>query len=305
MKLYFLGTSAGVPSTIRNVSSLALIMPEYQGDIWLFDCGEATQHQILQSPIRLSRISRIFITHLHGDHIYGLPGLLSSRSFQASETPLTIFGPKGLHSFIENTLSISQTHIPYPLDIQEIADGMEVQEKHFKITIRLLDHGVPSYGFRIVENDRPGKLDVTGLKAAGVKPGPIFQRIKRGAQITLDDGTVIDGREFISPPTSGKIVAILGDTKPTENQLLLAQDADLLVHEATHMHENVEKAAKYFHSTTVQAANLAKEAGVKQLIVNHLSPRYHDVLEQDVIDEVRTIFPNSYLANEFEDYEIS
>jgi ribonuclease Z len=303
MKLYFLGTSAGVPTTVRNVSSLALMMPEYQGDTWLFDCGEATQHQILRSPIRLSRISRIYITHLHGDHLYGLPGLLSTRAFQAESAPLVIYGPEGLQSFIETSLSISQTHLPYPLEILEITDGTVINDRQFTISVRQLEHGIPSYGFRIEEKERLGKLDMKGLKAVGVKPGPILQQLKRGEQVTLHDGRTIDGRQYLSPPTPGKVIAICGDTLPTANAHFLAQNADVLVHEATHMHQFVERAARYSHSSTIQAATLARDAGVKQLIVNHLSPRYHDILEEELVTEVRSVFPNAYLANEHQEYE--
>lgn len=305
MKLYFLGTSAGIPTNVRNVSSLALIMPEYQGDTWLFDCGEATQHQILCSSIRLSRISRIFITHLHGDHIYGLPGLLSSRSFQAPDTPPKIYGPQGIQTFIETVLSISQTYIPYPLEIHEINDETVIYEKHFTITSRLLEHGIPSFGFRIEEKERTGKIDVDGLKDIGIKPGPIFQRLKRGESVTLSDGREIDGKKYLSPPIPGKIITILGDTKPTTNALNLAINSDILVHEATHMHENKEKASLHNHSTTLEAATIAKEAEVKQLIINHLSPRYHDGLEEEVLSEAQSVFPNTILANDLHEYELT
>jgi ribonuclease Z len=302
MKLYFLGTSAGVPTNFRNVSSLALLLPEYNGDIWLFDCGEATQHQIMKSPIKLSRINRIFITHLHGDHIYGLPGLLSTRSFQ-TDSPLTLYGPKGIREFLETTLRISETYLSHPLEIHEIEDGTQIEEKHFTILIKKLEHRIPCFGYRIEEKEKPGKLNTKKLLAEGVKPGPIFQKFKRGEVVTLDGGRQINGKEFIDSPIPGKIITILGDTLPCHNSLLLAKNADVLVHEATHFHQYVDKAAQYHHSTTIQAATIAKEANAKQLIINHISPRYHDVLEEDMLTEVRSCFPNSYLANEHQSYE--
>ncbi|MCH5586406.1 ribonuclease Z [Shimazuella sp. AN120528] len=303
MKLYFLGTSAGVPTNFRNVSSLALLLPEYNGDIWLFDCGEATQHQIMKSPIKLSRISRIFITHLHGDHIYGLPGLLSTRSFQ-TESPLTIYGPRGIKEFIEVTLSISETHLSHPIDYVEILDEMTLTEKHFTIRIKQLEHRITCFGFRIEENDKPGKLNTKKLLSQGIKPGPIFQKIKRGELVILPDGRQIDGKQFIDAPTPGKIVTILGDTLPCQNSIILARNADLLVHEATQLHKLQNKASQYFHSTTIEAAFTAQKAEAKQLIINHLSPRYHEVMEDDLIEEVRSIFPNAQIANEHQFYEI-
>jgi ribonuclease Z len=302
MKLYFLGTSAGVPTNFRNVSSLALLLPEYNGDIWLFDCGEGTQHQIMKSPIKLSRISRIFITHLHGDHIYGLPGLLSTRSFQ-TDSPLQLYGPKGIKEFVQTTLKISETHLSHPIEYIELEDGMKLTEKHFTIFIRQLEHRIACFGFRIEENKKQGKLNTKKLLAEGIKPGPIFQRIKRGEQVTMQDGKIIDGNQFIDPPIPGKIITILGDTLPCSNSLLLAKDADILVHEATQVHDMEEKAALYFHSTTTQAANIAKQAQAKQLIINHLSPRYHDVMEEGMITEAKSIFKNTLLAMELQMYE--
>lgn len=303
MKLYFLGTSAGVPTNFRNVSSLALLLPEYNGDIWLFDCGEATQHQIMKSPIKLSRISRIFITHLHGDHIYGLPGLLSTRSFQ-TDSPLQLYGPKGIQEFVQTTLKISETHLSHPIEYIELEDGLRLKEKHFTILIKQLEHRIACFGFRIEESEKLGKLNTKKLLTEGVKPGPIFQRIKRGEQVTLQDGRLIDGKQFIEPSVPGKIITILGDTVPCSNSLLLAKNADILVHEATQMHDMEEKAAQYFHSTTTQAADIAKEANAKQLIINHMSPRYHDVMEENMIIEVRNIFENAHLAIEHRMYEV-
>jgi ribonuclease Z len=302
MKLYFLGTSAGVPSTVRNVSSLALLLPEYHGDIWLFDCGEGTQHQIMKAPIKLSKISRIFITHLHGDHIYGLPGLLSTRAFQ-TDSPITIFGPRGIKEFVQTALTISETHLSHPIDYIEIEDGMTINEEHFTIHINRLEHRIDCFGYRLEEDEKSGKLNTKKLIAEGVKPGPIFQRFKKGETVTLADGRKLDGKQFIDPPAPRKILTILGDTLPCENSVKLAKNADVLVHEATHLHQYAEKAALYHHSTTIQAATIAKEAHAKQLIINHISSRYHDSLEEELLEETRTVFPNTYLANEHQIYE--
>jgi ribonuclease Z len=304
MKLYFLGTGAGVPSIQRNVSSLALFLPQYEGQIWLFDCGEATQHQILSSPVRLSKVSRIFITHLHGDHIFGLPGLLSSRSFQGMKAPLTLYGPKGLKDFVKISLHTSGTYLHYPLHIVEIKEGEVFEDGHFQITVGLLEHGIPSYGYRLVEKDQPGSLDADRLRSLGVPPGPIYQQIKKGGIVPLPDGRVIDGKAFIGPTKKGNRIAILGDTRPTANALLLAQQVDLLVHEATLCAGEEAQANTFFHSTTIQAAQLARDAGVKTLILTHISPRYVAEDNPQLLKEARSVFPATYLASDGYRFEI-
>jgi ribonuclease Z len=304
MNLYFLGTGAGIPSKQRNVSSLALFLPQYGGQVWLFDCGEATQHQILSSPVRLSKVARIFITHLHGDHIFGLPGVLSSRSFQGIETPLTLYGPKGLKDFVKSFLHVSRAYLRYPLDIVEIKDRTVFEEDHFQITVGLLEHNIPSYGYRLVEQDQPGSLDANRLLRLGIPPGPIYQQIKQGRNVLLPDGRVIDGKTFIGPAKKGKKIAIFGDTRPTPHALLLAQQADLLIHEATFGAGEEAQANAFFHSTTVQAAQLARDAGVKTLILNHISPRYVAEDCQKLLAEARAIFPSTYLAADGYSFEI-
>ncbi|MGA8942470.1 MAG: ribonuclease Z, partial [Thermoactinomyces sp.] len=266
MLFYFLGTGAGVPSRSRNVSSLALIMPEYNGQIWLFDCGEATQHKIWDSPVKLNKVERIFITHLHGDHIYGLPGILGSRSFQGAEAPLVLYGPRGLKEFVNVTLKTSQTFLRYPLQIIEVDDETRLEVPFFTILVKKLDHGIPSYGYRLEEQSQPGRLYAEKLKKAGIPPGPCYKLLKQGKTITLPDGRTIHGKDFTGPPKKGKTIAVLGDTRATENSCILAEGCDLLIHEATYRTGQEELAANYFHSTCTQAAAIAKKAGVKQLI---------------------------------------
>lgn len=174
------------------------------GATWLFDCGEATQHQILHTAIRPRRIEHILITHLHGDHLFGLPGLLGSRSFQSGETPLTVFGPRGLRAFVETALAVSGTKLRYELNIAEIEEGVIFDDETFQVIAKRLDHGMPSYGFRVVEKDLPGPLLVDRLRALGVRPGPIYQQIKQGKTVVLEDGIVLDGREFVGPPQKGE-----------------------------------------------------------------------------------------------------
>ncbi|MEO2074350.1 MAG: ribonuclease Z [Bacillus sp. (in: firmicutes)] len=304
MDLFFLGTGAGMPAKLRNVTSIALKLLEERGAIWLFDVGEATQHQILHTSIKPRRIEKIFITHLHGDHIYGLPGLLSSRSFQGGETEVTVYGPKGIKQYIEMSLSLSQTYLKYPLDIIEISEGVIFEDEQFVVEVRLLEHGIPSYGYRITEKDRPGTLLADKLIEAGVKPGPIYKQIKNGESVTLEDGRVLDPNEFLGSEQKGRVVTILGDTRYCENALVLAKEADLLVHEATFSKGEETLAFEYFHSTTYQAADIARRAGCKQLCLTHISSRYDRNEWRELVAEAKETFSNTDIAEDFKEIHI-
>ena len=297
MEFVFLGTGAGVPSKGRNVSAIALQLLEERSETWLFDCGEATQHQILHTSVRPRRIAKIFITHLHGDHIFGLPGLLGSRSFQGGTTSLTVYGPKGIKQFIEVALSVSTTHVKYPLEIVEITEeGIVFEDEQFYVETKRLSHGIECFGYRIVEKDIQGHLLVEKLLEAGVKPGPIFKRLKDGEVVELDDGRLLNGKEFIGPPQKGRIITILGDTRYCEASKSLAQDADVLVHEATFAAADEEQAHDYFHSTTEQAARIALQANVKRLILTHISSRYQGDTYKELVQEAQSLFTNTEIA---------
>jgi ribonuclease Z len=304
MELFFLGTGAGIPAKLRNVTAIALKLLEERGAIWMFDAGEATQHQILHTSIKPRRIEKIFITHLHGDHIYGLPGLLSSRSFQGGESGVTVYGPKGIKDYIFGSLSVSQTYLKYPLEIVEIDEGIIFEDEQFTVEARLLEHGIPSYGYRIVENDRPGTLLADKLVEAGVQPGPIFKRIKNGETVTLEDGKTIDPSNFLGPLLKGRIVTILGDTRYCENAIHLAENADLLVHEATFSKGEEKLAFDYFHSTTHQAAKVAKLSNSQQLCLTHISSRYDRNAWRELVGEAKEVFPNTDIAEDFKEINI-
>ena len=299
MDVFFLGTGAGIPAKLRNVTAIALKLLEERGSIWLFDCGEATQHQILHTSIKPRRIEKIFITHLHGDHIYGLPGLLASRSFQGGDSAVTVYGPSGLKAFIEVSLKVSQTYLKYPLQVVEIEEGIIFDDHQFTVEARILEHGVRSFGYRIVEKDRPGPLNVEKLTSAGIPPGPIYKKIKDGNPVELDDGRVLDPNEFLGPRQRGRVLTILGDTRPCEATQHLAKEADLLIHEATFSGEDSELAHEYFHSTTLQAGEAARSANVKRLCLTHISSRYNPEGWDRLVQEARTIFPETIIAEDF------
>ncbi|MCP3738577.1 ribonuclease Z [Rossellomorea sp. BNER] len=305
MQVLFLGTGAGVPAKLRNVTSIALKLLEERGAVWLFDCGEATQHQILHTSLKPRRIEKIFITHLHGDHLYGLPGLLGSRSFQGGQDELTVYGPKGIQEFIEVSLRVSETHLLYPLKIVEIeSEGKIFEDDSFIVEAGMLDHALTSFGYRVIEKDKQGELLSDKLKADGIPPGPVYKELKAGKIVHLGDGRVVDGERYLGPKQRGRVVTILGDTRPCQKAIDLSKKANLLIHEATFNSGQEEMAYQYFHSTTNQAANTALLADAKKLCLTHISSRFSKdewaVLER----EAREIFPNSMIAKDFLELEI-
>lgn len=300
MELLFLGTSAGVPTRARNVTSMLLdLQHPTRGGLWLFDCGEGTQHQMLHTASHPGKLDKIFITHLHGDHLFGLPGLLCSRSMAGNVHPLTIYGPTGIREFVETSLRLSGSWTDYPLEIIEIAEGTVFSDDAWTVTAALLNHPVECYGFRIEEHDKPGALDGAALAAAGVPSGPLYQQLKRGERVTLQDGRVINGADYLSPPRPGKTLAIFGDTAPCEAALALAQGVDLLVHEATLETAMEEKANSRGHSSTRQAAQLAHDAQARRLVITHVSSRYDAQGCAMLLAECRAVFDNCELAHDF------
>ena len=305
MQLEFLGTGAGSPSKQRNVSSLALKLLEERNAVWLFDVGEATQHQILHTTIRPRKIEKIFITHLHGDHIFGLPGLLSSRSFPGGDEPLTIYGPVGIKTFVETALQISETRLSYPIEYVEIKqDGEIFKDQTFRVEARRMDHKIACFGYRIVEADHPGELQVEKLRELAIPAGPIYGQIKAGQTVTLPDGRQINGQDFIGAPQKGRIVAIIPDTRVNENSVKLAKNADVLVHEGTFAKNEQRMAHNYYHSTSAQAATVAKQAHVGRLLLNHISARYVGKAANQLAYQVQNIFPNTRVVKDLEEIEI-
>jgi ribonuclease Z len=230
--------------------------------------------------------------------------LLSSRSFQGGESEVTVYGPKGIKEYITVSLSVSQTYLKYPLKIVEIEAGIIFEDEQFTVEAQLLKHGIPSYGYRIVEKDKPGTLLADKLVEAGVQPGPIFRKIKEGQSVTLEDGRVIIPSDFLGPDQKGRIVTILGDTRYCENAISLALEADLLIHEATFSKGEEKLAFDYFHSTTHQAAQVARLAASKQLCLTHISSRYDRQAWRELVAEAQEIFANTEIAEDFKEINI-
>lgn len=305
MELEFLGTGAGVPSKGRNLSSLALKLLNERNEVWLFDAGEGTQQQILSTTIRPRKINKVFITHLHGDHIFGLPGLLSSRSFQGGDQPLDLYGPVGLKEYVQTSLQLSDSHLGYTINYHEIKDaGVVFEDSTFKVTCQKLDHRILCYGYRVEEKPHVGELLVDRLAEYHLPNGPIWGQLKRGEQVELADGTILNGADFIGPSQPGRVVAIIGDTRYCQASIKLAKNADVLVHESTLAGHEKKLARQHFHSTSAQAAQIARAAHVKQLLLNHISARYVGNKFYELLHDARQIFPNSYVVKDFDRFEI-
>ncbi|SFL83666.1 ribonuclease Z [Gracilibacillus orientalis] len=299
MQVHFLGTGAGLPSKDRNVTSIVLDLLQERNALWMFDCGEATQHQILHTSIKPKKIEKIFITHLHGDHIFGLPGMLSSRSFQGGEDPVTIYGPIGTKQFIETSLTVSQSRLSYPIIIKELKEGVIYEDDQFSVAVKKLDHAIDSFGFRIDEKDSPGPLLVDKLKEEGITPGPIYRQFKTEETVELPNGNTVQSKDYIGEPKKGKSVAILGDTRVHEAYISFITHVDLLVHEATFSEELEELAYDYYHSTTTEVAKLAKRAHIKGLVLTHISSRFQSDEVAQLLSEAKQYFDNTVIAHDF------
>lgn len=301
MQVTFLGTSSGVPTRSRNVSSVALRLPQ-RAEVWLFDCGEGTQHQFLRSEFKSSQIRRIFVTHMHGDHIFGLMGLLASCGLAGAQQRIDIYGPPKLRDYLQACRRYSQTHLNYPLKVHTVEPGKVYEDEAFKVICTRLEHRVPAYGYRVEEKDRKGHFDVERAKALGIPPGPIYGRLKQGEAVTLADGRVVNGNDLCGPTLVGRKLVYCTDTIFCEQAVELADHASVLIHEATFSHKDAELAYQRLHSTSTMAAQVALAAQADKLIMTHFSPRYapgNPIQLKDLLTEAKAIFPNTVMAHDF------
>ncbi len=311
MQVTFLGTSSGVPTRARNVSAIGLRLPQ-RSELWLFDCGEGTQHQFLRSDLRLSQLRRIFISHMHGDHIFGLPGLLASLGLAGNSTGVDLYGPELLENYLCGVMRSSSSRIGYPMQFHTVKEAAEhnqiiIDDDDLLVRCTSLIHRVPSYAYRIDQKPRPGRFKLEKAQSLHIPPGPIYAALKRGEKVSLEDGRVFDGKDFCGPDRPGSSVVICTDTFFSEAAVNLAQGADLLIHEATYAHGDAELAYQRKHSTSTMAAQTAAEASVGQLVLTHLSPRYapgNRLTPKDLLAEAQSIFPNTLLAKDFLKLEI-
>jgi len=306
VQITFLGTSSGVPTKSRNVSSVALRLPQ-RAELWLFDCGEGTQHQILRSELKISQLSRIFVTHMHGDHIFGLMGLLASCGLAGNVDKIDIYGPPGLNEYLQAASRYSHTHFSYPIKVHTVQPGVIYEDEEFTVTCGLLHHRITAFGYRVAEKDRTGRFDIDKARSLEIPSGPIYGKLKRGETDTLEDGRVINGSELCGPIEIGRKIAYCTDTVYCDGAVQLAIDADVLIHEATFAHQDSDMAFQRLHSTTTMAAQTAYGAGVHKLIMTHFSPRYapgNSIELKDLLKEARAIFPKTIMAHDFMVYDV-
>jgi ribonuclease Z len=298
MKVIFLGTSGSTPTATRNLPAIVI---KRKGELILLDCGEGTQQRMLQAKVGFRNI-KIFITHMHGDHVLGLPGILQTMSLFDFQSPLQIFGPLGLKRFIEGIIETLKFKLTFPLLIQEIGEGIIVKETEYHIHAVWVDHSIPTLAYALIEQERPGKFAPEKALSLGVPKGPLWSKLQQGENITLRNGRIVTPQDILGPLRRGRKIVYSGDTRPCGTIINLATDADLLIYEATFSDEYRELANENMHSTPSQGAQIAKEAGVAKLILTHISPRFDDMTI--FLKEAKKIFPTTEVAHDLLAFEI-
>ncbi|MBN3561677.1 MBL fold metallo-hydrolase [Aliamphritea spongicola] len=316
MFIQFLGTSSGTPTKQRNVSGLAL--QESKGRSWyLVDCGEATQHQLLHTKLSLNTLKGIFITHVHGDHCYGLPGLLGSAGMTGRTETLTIVAPAGIREWIEATQRFTEFHLSFELNfvlpealmLNQDNDFPEMTFGQFNVAATPLIHRVESYAYSFTENWVDGELDVAGLRASDLPAGSDWGRLKSGIDVS-HDGKLYRARDFVITDSVPRKVVVCGDNAEPAVLKDLCNSCDVLIHEATYAKELAEQAATYGHSYAEQVAAFAAQQAIPNLLLTHFSPRYQlnpqvkssvDLLRQ----EARTVYRGAlFLAEDLHRYRL-
>jgi ribonuclease Z len=300
LQITFLGTAASIPTSTRALSSIAV---QRQGELFLFDCGEGTQKQMIQAKIGFNRRTRVFITHMHGDHILGLPGLIQTMSLLGRDKPLQILGPKGITSFIEAMITTVEFSLSFPVEACEVEnEGLVIKEKEYEIHTVWAEHSIPCLAYALIEKPRSGKFHPEKAVALRVPKGPLWHRLQNGKKVILPSGRTVRPREVLDRQRPGRKIVVVGDTKPSDNVARFAQGADVLVHEATFTEDLAERAEEDLHSTPSGAALIAKKAKVKRLVLTHVSARYGD--PRVLLEESGKIFPNTVVAEDFMRIEV-
>ncbi|KEA65120.1 Ribonuclease Z [Marinobacterium lacunae] len=274
MKITFLGTSSGAPTRHRNVSATA-VQPE-RGKPWvLIDCGEATQHQLLRTRLSPLQLSAILITHVHGDHCYGLPGLLASCQLNGRKAPLTLVGPHAIWRYLQAVIECTEMRIDYPIEFIPVDGTLDLEAAGFRIQACALSHRTECWAYRLEECEIPLQLDVQRLKDEGVSPGPEYAQLQQGRDLQLPDGRWLRSADYTRPSRAPRVAVIAGDNDSPERLTGLCADAALLVHEATYTADVLEQVGpEPQHSCAAQVARFAESRGIPNLILTHFSPRY-------------------------------
>jgi ribonuclease Z len=298
IRVVFLGTAASRPTVSRNVSGVLI---HRLGESLLFDCGEGTQRQMMRFGTGFS-VHDIFFTHMHADHLLGLPGLLRTMGLQGREEPMSLYCARGERSIVNDAVHLGVERVPFEVRIRELKPGEAVERDDYDIVPFRTRHGRHSMGYALVERERLGRFDPVRARELGVPEGPLFGRLHRGEAVEVD-GRRISPEEVVGPARPGRRVVYTGDTRPARATLEVARGADLLIHEATFGEEDRARARETEHSTAREAAELARKAGARRLVLTHISPRYG--LEPHLLEEeARALFPDAVVARDGLEVEI-
>ena len=300
LRVVFLGTSGSVPTLKRSLPSVVVQCPR---DQWMFDCGENVQRQMMGAKVSFHRKMKVFITHLHGDHVLGLPGLLQTMALMGRKESVQIYGPVGLKDFLVCTKETLNFGLNYPVEINQIlSEGVVCDEEEYQVIAIKSNHAVESYAYAFVEKPRPGKFYPKQALELGVAAGELWSRLQGGEEIILSDGKVVKPSDVMGPMRAGRKIIYTGDTKPFETFAKFAEGANLVIHDCTFDDSLIEKAGVDGHSTPSQAAAQAKAANAKQLVLSHISARYPNA--GLLLEQAKKIFPNTLLAEDFMELEL-
>lgn len=295
MEVIFLGTGSAIPTFERNVLSIAVLR---KNEILLFDCGEGTQHQFIKAGIKISKLQHIFISHLHGDHLYGIMGLLSSLNLNSRMKTLSIYGPHGLKEFIECLCRLSKMQLNYSLEIHEFQELNTItrimENRKYHVEAISLKHRIPCLGFALVEKDIQGKMDGKLANILKIPNGPVRGLLKSGKDVVLENGRLIKSKTLVGNSTPGKKIAICTDTMYCSQTVEISKNSDLLIHECTFTSYHQNLAITTMHSTFNDAITVAQQAQVKKLALIHFSSRYKK--NEFQMEEKKSVFPNCILT---------
>lgn len=295
LQIIFLGTAASIPTISRALSSVVV---ERKGEVLMFDCGEGVQRQMIRAGVGFHRKMKILITHMHGDHVLGLPGLMQTMSLLDRQRELEIYGPVGIKAFVKAIEKTVQFVLTFPVEIHEVRkEGIVCKEKEYQVQAAKTSHVVSSWAYALIEKPRPGRFSPRKAEALGVPEGPLWSKLQHGEKVKTPKGKLVKPEQVLGTARPGRKIAYSGDTRPTENLAQLAQKADLLIHEATFEDELLEKAMEDGHSTPSQAATIANKAHARRLVLTHVSSRYKNT--EQLLKQAREIFPRSNVAKDF------
>ncbi|WNY23208.1 Ribonuclease Z [Methanimicrococcus hongohii] len=300
LKITFLGTGGALPSKERNPAG---VMVNREGELLLFDCGEGSQRQMMIAKTGLVKISAIFLSHYHGDHILGLPGLLQTMGFFDRTEKLEIYGPDGLFEVMEAFEKLGTHKLQYLIIPKVLAPGDIVQKNGYTVKAVRADHDRPALGYVLEEEKRPGRFNREKAIELGVEPGPAFAKLHRGEDITLKNGIVVYSKDVVGPMRPGRKISYSGDTRETDVFFYESEGADLVIHEATFTSDMAENAYEYGHSTAKGVAKMAKKYNIRKLVLTHLSPRLTDEDER-VYEDAASEFENVLVAEDLMELEV-